>query len=492
MSDDELVYLSPEFDLNSLTMPKLRSILVSHDVSYPASAKKGQLIEILQNDVLPRSKKLLAARARTKRTSRGIEDMSSQDGTVEGDGDERLMPPPPVPKTPRGRKKKSSTGLDASEDDVAQTPATSRKTKTPGRRNKSVRASDTETDTNPETVRPSARKPRKSGVARTPARESQVKIEEPETTVKKETAFDSPFSDDNPFQRGSPSADTRRVSSDGKRKSIGASSSKDPERQKTSKRRETTTPVVSKQEGLRPARSTFEYPVSQLQNNDVEPSEEFTPEEQLELVRDRAAEGYSGRELLPARRKKAKPASTVGKYAPLVVLSLLMSGFGAWWRKEKIEIGYCGVGKPNWSLTDTQVPEWANILEPQCEPCPSHAYCYPNLETRCEPDYVVKPHPYSLFGAVPLPPTCEPDGEKARKVKFVADRAVDELRERRAQFECGELPDHEPVEITEEELKKDIRTKAKRKLSDEEFEDLWSGAIGDVLSREEIVSEGDG
>ena len=41
-------------------------------------------------------------------------------------------------------------------------------------------------------------------------------------------------------------------------------------------------------------------------------------------------------------------------------------------------------------------------------------------------------------------------------------------------------------------MKKDIKTKAKKRLSDEDFEDLWSGAIGDILSREEIVSEGDG
>ena len=496
MSDDELAYLSPDFDLNSLTIPKIRSILVSHDVSYPSSAKKGQLIQILQDEVLPKAKRLLAARARTKRTSKGIEDMpSSQEGSVvNGDDDAELMPPPPAPKTPRRRSKKPSTVTDTSEDDAAVAPSTSRRAKTPGRR-KTVKASDTETDTNAETVRPSARKTRKSEVAATPSRRSLAKSEEPEAAIKKEPiASDSPFSDDNPFQSGSPDSGNRRISSDGKRKSLGVTSEK---RKSSSKRRDTSSPNLTtiKQEEEDPRRSSknrYEFPVSHLQSNDeVEPTEEFTPEEQLELVRERAAEGYSGKDLIPARRKHRKPASPVAKTLPLAVLTILLSGFGVWWRQEKLEIGYCGVGKPHWSLADTQVPQWANVLEPQCEPCPQHAYCYESLETRCENDYILKPHPYSALGLVPVPPTCEPDGEKARKVKSVADRAVEELRERRAQYECGETAEVASPEIAEEELKEELKAKRSKKMTDDEFDDLWTSAIGDIVAREEVVTEGD-
>ena len=151
MSDDELAYLSPGFDLASLTVPRLRSILVSHDISYPSSAKKPQLIQLVNDEILPKSKKILSARSRTKRTSKGITDMpSSQEGTVNGDGDEELMPPPPVPKTPRGRKgRTTAVGPSASDEDGASAiPSTSRRT--PGRKSmaKHPRASDTETDTN--------------------------------------------------------------------------------------------------------------------------------------------------------------------------------------------------------------------------------------------------------------------------------------------------------------------------------------------------------
>ncbi|KKY25356.1 putative sister chromatid separation protein [Phaeomoniella chlamydospora] len=498
MSDDELVYLTSGFDLNTLTVPRIRSILVSHDVSYPSSAKKAQLIEILQNEILPKSKKLLAARERTKRTSKGIEDVpSSQEGTVDGDAEAELMPPPPVPKTPRRRTKKSHIGPEAGEDDVAPPPSTSRKSKTPGRRTttKGTKASDTETDTNTENAVASPRKSRKSQVAATPARTSHVKIEEPELELKREPlATDSPFSDDNPFQSGSPDGGSRRSSSIGKRKSLNPSSSRDTEKRKSSsRRRETTSPTpIHDEKATAPSRSTYEYPVSRLQGSeDLDITEEFTPEAKLELVRERAAEGYSGKDLLPPRPKKRKPASKASKAAPWVVISILVSSFGLWWRQEKLEIGYCGVGKPNWSLADTNVPQWANVLEPHCESCPQHGYCYPNLETRCEADYVLKSHPYSFYGLVPVPPTCEPDGEKARKVKAVADRAIEELRERRAQYECGELADHEKPEIAENELKEELKSKRSKKMSDEEFDELWTAAIGDVVAREEVVSEGD-
>lgn len=173
-----------------------------------------------------------------------------------------------------------------------------------------------------------------------------------------------------------------------------------------------------------------------------------------------------------------------------VILSVLGS-FGAWWRKEKIEIGYCGLGKPTWSLAETNVPEWANVLEPRCEPCPPHAFCYPDFEARCEHDFILKPHPLSLGGLVPLPPTCEPDSEKARRVKAVADKAVEELRERRAKYECGELnEDGKPAspEIREPKLKEEVAKKRRKGLTESEFDDLWQGALGEIIEKDEVVS----
>src|SRR3954466_10287899 len=97
--DDDLFYLQPGFDFNSLTVPRLRNILVEHNIVYPSGAKKGQLIEIVEQDLLPQAKKLLQRQARVRRASKGITDVpSSQDSTLddEGEDERQLMPPPPA------------------------------------------------------------------------------------------------------------------------------------------------------------------------------------------------------------------------------------------------------------------------------------------------------------------------------------------------------------------------------------------------------------
>ena len=245
-----------------------------------------------------------------------------------------------------------------------------------------------------------------------------------------------------------------------------------------------------------PTAKTFNVPISKSppktkqEPEDPEPGEEFTPEEQLALVQENAANGQV--DILPPRKKKrAQQSSGVANSAPWVVLMTLLVGYAAWWRIQKVNIGYCGRSNPSAVTMSAQIPEWASFIQPECEPCPQHAYCYQNMDARCEPDFVLKSHPLSLGGLIPLPPTCEPDGEKARRVKAVADKAVDELRDRRAKFECGDLCDENgkpipTVEISEPDLKKVVSEKRSKKLSEDEFEDLWKGAIGEILGREEV------
>lgn len=91
-----------------------------------------------------------------------------------------------------------------------------------------------------------------------------------------------------------------------------------------------------------------------------------------------------------------------------------------------------------------------------------------------------------------MPPTCEPDSEKARRVKAVADKAVEELRDRRAKYECGQLKDDGKAaspEIAESKLKEEVAKKRRKGLSDSEFDDLWKGAIGEIIDKEEVISK---
>ena len=492
-AEDDLAYLSPSFDPASLTMPRLRNILMSHDIAYPASAKKPQLVDIFTQELKPKARKILAARDRVRRTSRGITDMQrSQEGTVDGDVDDDAgsMLPPPVPDTPRQRKPRKSTRQFV-KPNISESSAT---TKVPvSRRSSSKHARQSDTEPESEPKHPSVRKSRKGEA--TP----KAKVEGPEDIPIRPPIRGGVFSDENPFQSGS----SPLTSGGNRRKSGGTSSDK---RKSSSGRRRTEGASSSskQQDGIVvPTSKTFEVPVSKLKqsasedepNDGIEAGEEFTAEEQLELVRERAANGELDI-FLPRKKKRSKKSRTVPKSAPWVVLTALLGGYATWWRQEKLAIGYCGIGRPSNALSNVQIPEWAGALQPTCEPCPQHATCFQGMETQCEHDFVLQPHPLSLSGLVPLPPSCEPDGEKVRRVKVVADRAVEKLRERKAQAECGTLKDSNgkdvSAEIDEEDLKKEVGKKRRRGMDTAEFEDLWKGAIGEIVGREEVISSSDG
>lgn len=496
---DDGDYLQPGFEPSSLTVPRLRSILVAHAIPYPSGAKKPQLVEIFTDNVMPQAAKIRAQRARAKRSSMGIVDAeSSTESSTRDSKDAEEMPPPPTPRTRSVRKPSmKQKALDESESDGPATRSPIKKT--PRSTTKHARASDTETGTDLGGRRSTVRKSRKSEAAPTP-------VPVPAPRIKREEIDDgagvsrreSAFTFDNPFQGGSSPLSEPGRSVSGTRKSLGASSTKSL-RKSSSTRRRTDGPKAEP-DIHPPTSATFEMPISELNKdvdeNGVEAGEDFTPEAQLELAQEEAASGA----LVP-RRPKRKQAGGVGKTGPIwVVLLTLLGGYAAWYRQEKIAVGYCGIGREPTQVVPAgvQVPDWVKALvEPQCELCPQHAYCSANLETHCESDFVLKPHPLSLGGLIPLTPTCEPDGEKVRRVKAVADRAVEELRERRAKWECGDLVDEagvpEPtVEIDADELKKEVSKKRRKGMGEAEFEELWAGAIGEIEGREEVVSAVDG
>lgn len=473
---DELYYLEPGFDLATLTVPRLRSILVAHEINYPSSAKKGDLIEIVEDQLLPQARKLLRQRDRVRRTSRGITDVpSSQESNVEDESEREMPPPPPPTKTPRGRKSRSDL-----QDQVEPTPKTTRRSKTPTSRKtvKAPRVSESETDT-----MVSTRKPRKSTadpVAPTPATNK--------VSRKSRDADESPFTQDNPFQQGSsPISDSKTAPSTSRtRKSIGGSTAR-----KSSSRRRTGSPTRAKRE-------EFEIPISHLSTgaDNVEVTEEFTEDARHELARDMQTDRRVAKARSNAILKRKKPQSTAAKTASWSVLGLVFTIVTAWYRQEKVAVGYCGVGQAEWSLADVEnVPVWVNDLGPQCEPCPNHATCYPGMKAECDHDFVLREHPLSLNGIVPLPPTCEPDSAKEKKIEIVTKKAIHELRENTAEHECGTSNGKQgaativsPVKLGlyEEELKERVAAQRRKGLSDDEFEDLWSSALGAIKARDEV------
>ncbi|TVY85474.1 Inner nuclear membrane protein SRC1 [Lachnellula suecica] len=486
MSDTEsLDYLQTGFDPSSLTVPRLRSILVSYGIEYPSSAKKPQLVQIFTDKVLPQGRKILSARARARRTSRGITDADSQDSTAADE--EELMPPPP---TPRTRTRKPSTRIKSEESETDMPALRSPTKRTPRASSKHARISDTETGTDPDGVKKSVRKSRKSEAA-TPLPAPRMRSEDFDDGAGVSRRRESAFTYDNPFQSGSsPPLESRSVSGERKRKSLGVSSSSS---RKSSSSRRATSNAPKIEDGFHPPTSaTFEIPVSELNGlkdvdeNGVEANEEFTPEEQFELERERSVKGVSA--LGPLRPKKQQTRK-FNKSGPIwVALLTLLGGYATWYRQEKVAVGYCGLGRDATAVVpaNIEVPDWARIMvEPQCELCPAHAYCHSNLETSCEDGFS---HSDLLANRME---------KRLAKIKSVADRAVEELRERRAKWECGDLTDEagapEPtVEIDAEELKKEVSKKRRKGMKQEEFEGLWEAAIGEIMARDEVVSGADG
>lgn len=498
MSDTEsLEYLQPGFEPKSLTVPRLRSILVAHNISYASSAKKSQLVEIFNEQLVPQSKRILTARARAKRSSKGIFDVeSSQDTSSSNPFDDRedLPPPPPRPaSTRRSRSPRKASARIKSEEPEPEyvqplPPPVASPSKRKSRASSRPVQQASDTDTGPDVGGTTS-------LRRTQRSEAppQIKLEDSNEGFFRRTS--GAFTSDNPFQSGSPPPAPERPSNDRRRSTMTPSN--------TGRRR---TDGFAAPPAPPKIFETPEYNAIKKEQESfvVEAGEEFTPEEQLEMAAD---EAFDNEVAIVRSRHPAKSGSSNWSTPLSVFLVTILAVYAGWYRQEKIAVAYCGVGRTTSSIpNEIPVPEWAHsvlppeitvpesfieAVEPQCDPCPLHAYCYSDYSVRCEQDYILKPHPFSLGGIVPLPPTCEPDGEKVRRVQAVADRAVEELRERTAKYECGEPVTEEGARletpaIEQRELKGIINQKRSKKMSNQEFEDLWGSALGEIKAREEV------
>jgi hypothetical protein len=480
----EYWYFNPDVDANKITVPELRLILLRHGVTYPSSAKKPVLVSLFNDAVAPQAAQVQREQARTKRTTRGIVDVPSSSAsttTTDDAEDETLLAPAPAATRRTSRR---TTRAPTEEADVAPAP----RAKTPSRAipAKHSRTFEPEVD-----ERPAARRTRKSV---TPA----VREPSPDPAAGRRPAVDSPFTQENPFQSGSSPAVPNTTNRDNRRRTLG---SEQKERRKSeANRRKTFQPNTEQLDEniVVPTRRTFDVLDPRAKTNDTDSAdtgEEFTPEGQLELVRERAKSGAV--DILPPRRRKQRAKATGTLKAMSGTLFLTAAAvFGGAWRQEKVAQGFCGMEREPTALARVDWPVWARDILPQCEPCPAHAECLRDLELRCDRDFIRKDHPLSFGGLIPLPPTCEPDSEKTRKVSSVANRAVQVLRDRKAQYECKE-PDAEGnllkgPEVSETELKQQIASLKSKGMSDHEFSELFDRAFPELTMREEVVESTDG
>ncbi|POS74546.1 hypothetical protein DHEL01_v207060 [Diaporthe helianthi] len=506
MSDTEVDYLQPDFEPSSVTIPRLRSILVSQNVPYPATAKKAQLVDIFNDTVAPRARKLLAQRQKAKRSSMGITNIDGSQGYSVAHQD---MPPPQSARRRAASPRKATRSFNQSSeepDHIPAQPSLSPRKRQARSASRQLAQSDTDTDSHYDgrrTTRKTSRQPEL-----TPQPERRREYSDDDTTVYERQSAEpgNVFTSDNPFQSGS--SPIPIVTPSNRRKTAGLdSTAKKPAPSSTRRRTEAPREEMDEPMGysnpvaapMRAVSRSKTPATPQPVFEEVEAGEEFTPDQQLALASEDALRARNA--VVSARRPKR---STNLKTPFWLLFSVILVAYGAWYRQEKITVGYCGAGRPPREVIPRQleykdfrfdVPEWAfQFAEPDCEPCPAHAYCYADNSVRCDEGFILKPHPLSANGLIPLPPTCEADSEKLRRVKAVADKAVEELRERKAKFECGELVDEKGQQpenpmVAADELKATVSEKRSKKLSKKEFDDLWAAALGEIEQREEVVVE---
>lgn len=71
---DDISYLAPGLDAFTLPAPRLRNILLTHEVSYQMAKTKADLVRLFNEEIAPRAEATLRAMENVKATDEGIMD----------------------------------------------------------------------------------------------------------------------------------------------------------------------------------------------------------------------------------------------------------------------------------------------------------------------------------------------------------------------------------------------------------------------------------
>lgn len=185
----------------------------------------------------------------------------------------------------------------------------------------------------------------------------------------------------------------------------------------------------------------------------------------------------------------------------VLLFFILGTALARWWIIERINAGYCDVGFVNWKphyshftptkMSDYFDPEYfrdrgsqvLDYIRPGCQNCPAHAQCYRGFKAVCDPGFVKK---QSILGHfLPIRPTCEPDTQKQRRVKAIANKALEILGQRNVDFQCGKYKGENGLDARE--LHDAIHKLTSATLDEDEFQDLWTSAVADIENHDDIT-----
>jgi hypothetical protein len=160
----------------------------------------------------------------------------------------------------------------------------------------------------------------------------------------------------------------------------------------------------------------------------------------------------------------------------------MLGAVGVWWRTEKINVGYCGVGKSYWAAQSSTVPAWLRwAVAPQCEACPAHATCAVPFYAHCDEEYHLRESRASLWGLIPRPPRCEATTERTRQISGLARDIAREVHRKLSLWRC-----EPPTETTFEVIKHAIELRRSKAEATHIDGDIWPLALEEALQDNDI------
>ncbi|OBA20270.1 hypothetical protein METBIDRAFT_15165, partial [Metschnikowia bicuspidata var. bicuspidata NRRL YB-4993] len=210
----------------------------------------------------------------------------------------------------------------------------------------------------------------------------------------------------------------------------------------------------------------------------------------------------ASRKALQSLCQNSNPRASLSRVISYLVLWLgLVSAllFGYWYREQTFLVGYCGQSINRRTVPDT--PDTSRILaglgeyldnnfKPECVECPQHARCFPRLEVACYDDFVVStPWYYPYVPNFNLKAQkCIPDTKKAEKIEIMIDVALDLLRARNANENCGRSDaDDTGAGLHVSELHDLLLALKAPYITEEEFEELWERSVVELEKEPEII-----
>jgi hypothetical protein len=194
-----------------------------------------------------------------------------------------------------------------------------------------------------------------------------------------------------------------------------------------------------------------------------------------------------------SKKRKAHLGIVPLFFSFLTWIFLLSLGlFGYWYREQLFLIGYCGheINKTTFPNTDNAILQVIGDyldenFKPSCVPCPSHARCFSNLELGCFEDFVE----YAPWNNVIFPTNkkCIPDSKKAEKLEIMIEVALDLLRTKNANRQCGKSENIEEAGIKLEDLHDLLLSMKAPYITTFEFEQLWNRSVVELEKEPDVI-----